>query len=902
MDIEGSALAQTAATTAEYIERHPPYNKIRVFISSSMRDENGFSWTSFRKELFSVIDHSDLFDPFAIENHASFESSSSLFLSRVEQCDVLVSVIGEELRPGTEQEIRYAIDLKKPLMLITIGKSEDASLQELLHFIHGIDYCTTASVDSANSLPKYIISQLNETVVNLFENWVFEKQTGKLSGVGVHDTTNYSIPREAISAFGDSVTQLVRRLGYSSDWIANNSENPYLEPLGSAIVSWILEGAPFQFERFIPTVKLAMLQSGINETTLDLRLKALNAFIQGDCTEAFRYARLARESIANEESWLLGNCLIDERNLSQYVPNEGFATRFAIQKQINELKIPTVFPLAAKYESSAFEQTLNTARKYRTLNPNATIYDSTIVGVLIDLCSLAFVSALYGSVASVNYSRILIARALLDYSEVYANHQMAFEGMRLLVLAGEADEFVSHCDANHDAISYTLKDEADSLWHLSERGINTGVASIRCALVKKVAPFFSNEVFIDVENYLTCDTTVFDRCRKAWIEALNAIKLRMDPLKLAAVLCKIVSERLYVTAGIVGQIIIGSRLSDLPRESLICFAEAIKDNSESLIEDNLSFAAFAAVEIEAGMPILNEDQLDSASEINRSLYNDIIGGSEKTEIACIEELSKQFFTNNTRGRYAGFFYRPADTICDALNRSDHGAVVEKLARALDSILETLPSYEGFTKALDGPMKVLCRYSCTLHADGLALSEHQKECIGKITETLDSASGSMHFDDYDFGTWRTRVRAVRAASGIDDSLEYITQGLSFGDLSYHAQIAYAESFEWFLTSGIIDDSYKTIATRLAEALARASEAQVRKIAARSLAGCSKRWGLQDIDNTIFALTRDPSDSVTYEILQLCKKGAFGDREFEERIVELLSEDPNWFIRWHIANDE
>lgn len=51
----------------------------------------------------------------------------------------------------------------------------------------------------------------------------------------------------------------------------------------------------------------------------------------------------------------------------------------------------------------------------------------------------------------------------------------------------------------------------------------------------------------------------------------------------------------------------------------------------------------------------------------------------------------------------------------------------------------------------------------------------------------------------------------------------------------------------------------------------------------------------------ALTRDRDDLVVYDVLRLCKEDAFGDEGFEDRIVESLSLDANWFIRWHAVHD-
>lgn len=151
------------------------------------------------------------------------------------------------------------------------------------------------------------------------------------------------------------------------------------------------------------------------------------------------------------------------------------------------------------------------------------------VAETIDLASYAFVSFLYGSIASLNYCRVLIAHALLDYAKIYLDGSLAFEGIKLLVLAGEAREFSVQFNARSGEVSNAIKAGADDLWALSEKTVDDLTPRIRCALVRQVSPYFSDETFCEVEQYLTQDDqAVFRECRYEWMNSINAIKLRME--------------------------------------------------------------------------------------------------------------------------------------------------------------------------------------------------------------------------------------------------------------------------------------------------------------------------------------------------------------------------------------
>ena len=878
------------------------HDKISVFISSSMRDEGDFSWTGFRKEISGLLQSSELFHPFAIEEHVSPLPSEQYYLAKVQQCDVVVSLIKGELRAGTENEIRFALECKKPLLLITIGDQRDKVTEDLVHYIHSIDYATTHNRQSTNGLAQFILDELYNAAALLFKGRLFQLNLGKMQNTAISGKVNHSVSRDAIAAFGESAALLARRYGYDLDWITAGSDNPFLEPLGEAAIQWLIDGEQFNVVSFFPTIQVAMNESGISERTLELRLRALDAFVAKDYKEAFLNARLSRESIAQKDSWLYGNCLIDERNMARCVPEEGVATQVAVQDCIAKLKVPVVFPLAEKYENNAAQQILRTARKYRTLSPRSTIYDNSLAGVLYDLCQLLFAAVLYGSIATFSYTRILVANALLDYAEVYSDESLAYEGVRLLVLAGDSKGFSKNYRAGIDKLSNSLKTNADSLWHLSGRGIEEGVPRMRCALVSDSAPYFSESVFLDVQEYLTSDPDLFRNCCQDWLEAINSIKLRMDQSKLAALLLRILDEKLYLTAQKVGRIIAGSKLSDFPEDALNKLATAMKERSSQLIKDGIPYYAFAAVEEATGVVVLEQDQVEAADDVEKSFYLDWKVEDKATPLACVNELLSQYRKNNTAGRHVEFGHCPAPMICDALDGEVGASVAIALEPVLGEILGTIGTYRGSLSSLDDSMRVLCKYTCALRNDGKRLTDEWVTLVSSIPAQHPTASTSVMFDRYRADTWTTRLHALRVATGIDDGLSYLIEGVSFDDLSFDAKLTYSESLAWLIDSGFVDSQYRALALKVCDAVSHAAEYQVRMEAPRCYAAFSKRWSDFGLEDALFSLARDPSDAVVYKLLGCCKAGSFGNPALEARIVDILSHDANWFIRWHAEHDE
>lgn len=94
-------------------------NKTKVFISSAMQPSAETDWPDLRHRVYSALDADEQFEPFAIENAASSMPSRQFFLSQVEQTDFVVCIVGKELGPGTNSELKFAFEKKKRVLLFS---------------------------------------------------------------------------------------------------------------------------------------------------------------------------------------------------------------------------------------------------------------------------------------------------------------------------------------------------------------------------------------------------------------------------------------------------------------------------------------------------------------------------------------------------------------------------------------------------------------------------------------------------------------------------------------------------------------------------------------------------------------------------------------------------------------
>lgn len=421
---------------AEVIDR----DRIEVFVSSSMSDEGDFSWQQLRDELNRALLKSDIFKPFAIESHASIEPSSSYYLNRLVQSDIVIGIIRSELRPGTSKELYRAIQLRKPLILVKLEGETSSDIESLFRYVREMDACTYVELPSDSGLVSYLMDQLNNVMVDLFHNRRFEIEDGKPAVFA--DIAPISIPEDVLDAFGASVALISKKFNYHAEWLERKSDNPHLFFLGEKAVEWLLYGTPFSVGAFKAGILEIMKDSGIPRDTLSLRLDALDASIEGRYSRCYELLQLACDSIESKDCWAYGNCLIDKRTVAGMLSEYGFGTQWSIQKQIDSLSAPAYIPLALKFEEEVGTAVLNASREARAVNPYTTIrHDASLASVMSNISCLLFSSILCGSISSALYSRSLLANSLIDYSSIYNRPELKLEGIKLLVLQGDAKGF-----------------------------------------------------------------------------------------------------------------------------------------------------------------------------------------------------------------------------------------------------------------------------------------------------------------------------------------------------------------------------------------------------------------------------------------------------------------------------
>lgn len=880
---------------AEVIDR----DRIEVFVSSSMSDEGDFSWQQLRDELNRALLKSDIFKPFAIESHASIEPSSSYYLNRLVQSDIVIGIIRSELRPGTSKELYRAIQLRKPLILVKLEGETSSDIESLFRYVREMDACTYVELPSDSGLVSYLMDQLNNVMVDLFHNRRFEIEDGKPAVFA--DIAPISIPEDVLDAFGASVALISKKFNYHAEWLERKSDNPHLFFLGEKAVEWLLYGTPFSVGAFKAGILEIMKDSGIPRDTLSLRLDALDASIEGRYSRCYELLQLACDSIESKDCWAYGNCLIDKRTVAGMLSEYGFGTQWSIQKQIDSLSAPAYIPLALKFEEEVGTAVLNASREARAVNPYTTIrHDASLASVMSNISCLLFSSILCGSISSALYSRSLLANSLIDYSSIYNRPELELEGIKLLVLQGDAKGFENRFAYKSDGLRSYLPSCAEELWHLTTLTAQAYRPSMISVVIKECAPYFSDDTICDAWNTLNVADD-FRQCESKWIKAIGMIKMRVDEKSLVSLLCQVVDQHLYTVASDVSNVIGGMDLDKIDKELVDQLGSSLKSNSDELLKYNFSAGVFGCVEKRCGFSILSEEQVGHLSTVERGCYLDNKSPACNAETACIDELRRQFDSNNRSDFHAGFSIRPSSLLCRSLDDVPSESLNASLAGVLEHCLKGLPTYQGSPCSAGEVMSVLNKFVCCCVRDGKALPVGWTDLISELPDEWPEDPVFREPISMDSCAWSVRCLALKVATGFATDIEFLTFGIKFDALTAAGQRAFLEVLEQLIVCNAICDQYRGVVSAICSSVMLSEDSAVRELLLDSVAAGYRRWEASSFSDLAFQSLHDVSPNVAFKLVRLCKEGKFDDATLEQKLLGELSSDSNWFIRWHVAND-
>ena len=136
---------------------------------SESNSSDSFIWLEFRKKVKDELNKCPYIQAFTIEDRASTMKSSAFMLSNVDFSDIVVLLIKNDFRDGTEKEYHRCRETNKPLLVFFFGnENETEKVKNLRNDLRQTDYCTYRKMNDSINAEKIIANAVIQDILFSF--------------------------------------------------------------------------------------------------------------------------------------------------------------------------------------------------------------------------------------------------------------------------------------------------------------------------------------------------------------------------------------------------------------------------------------------------------------------------------------------------------------------------------------------------------------------------------------------------------------------------------------------------------------------------------------------------------------------------------------------------------------
>ena len=227
-------------------DSNPP-ERLRVFISSAQREENGLAWADVRRRIKDTLAKCAYLNPFIIEDTPSAMPSTAYFKRQVERADLVVFLIKGDVRPGTATEFSLASELKKPFFVYFCkDEAPELSVVALKKEIQATDRCTYCEVDSFDDIEIRVRKDVMSSLVRAHQDFYYHplEAESKDASDRIPEDKGLSwtgVPSKAfIDKFSSCYHLLPEMLDISLQ--AETTTESEFHAIGSSLIHWLMTG------------------------------------------------------------------------------------------------------------------------------------------------------------------------------------------------------------------------------------------------------------------------------------------------------------------------------------------------------------------------------------------------------------------------------------------------------------------------------------------------------------------------------------------------------------------------------------------------------------------------------------------------------------------------------------
>ena len=877
--------------------------KVRVFISSAQAKEEGFEWTTVRKEIKEYLNSCDRIEAFTIEDYASSAPSNQFMLEHVDTSDVLVLLIRSTVREGTQQEYERAIGKNKRLLLYFINcDSADESVLRLKERSMASDYSLfkdNIDEDDVPSLKETILENiLNDIVLNF-------KATKYWDNDSVESITDYDYrllanglapTKESIKLFQSTYSEFFNWVGIKTKDEKQESE---LHQIGSLLIKWLTVGIPFEYGKPIQDLIDISEKYGINKEWLKLRWDAIISAIRGNYVSALSKEVEALEIAKTQKlpEWVIHNILIDCRNLKFNISlsNNQF------QEEIDKLETPIFFPVLDRYLEQIYGNLLKEEFRFSTIGPNTRIIGSSFQTQLSDFLNYFFTAALYGSYTHIYCARDYLFRILYKISKIIGDSGIKYKALQLIVLHGDSKRFSSLVKSDWDILYPHIAAEPDVIWALANNATEHK-NSICLAVTKELGLYFSNKTFKEVEVYLLSiyESKEYNNY-ESFIDAVLHVSRRLDKNDLLTIVVDIIEQGLFVTGYKLSRLLMTIRTEDADARLLSRLKEALVLQLDIIFERNGSPQLIAALvnENKELYSELYEKAIEYFKDDEKALYDLNTGSGNWLEVFNeeVKVANSQFERNRTPGTHIEFASNPYLLIKNAIRSFNKGD--EEVATHINDQLISL-AIEVFSSDADIAEKgrcLACLVDAILYVSSCGVDVNSK-LVNAISYSLQNIV-SNDFMGISANAYCWRMKFVQIALGESIFKSVIELLPKYSKMNDRDRIAIAQGLEQLLFFKKYKETDVDTAYYLTLLLFEDPLPEVRRISLDCLSYLADSKYAIDVEGLLVKATDDPSHDVRYKLLSIAKT-RLEDKSISSSIIEVLSNDAHFAIRDYALN--
>lgn len=615
--------------------------KSKIFISSAQRNERDICWSEVRRQIKSFLEERGPFSVFIIEDSVAGTPSEEFMLRQVRMSDIIIFLIGNELRPGTQKEYREAIRTHKKIFVYFIklnDESQSKDVVEMKEEIHKEDYALTADIDDITGLGERIYNDLqNDAWTTYLDSNVKELQRA------------HNIEKDKLKPYSSAYENLKYELNIIKE--PKIETNDYSQSFAKKMQEFLLTG---ELDMQFKEEKNIFEKVFNNNHILYNRFRAFVQYINNNKEEALN---ILKSMLINDQSeiidtWIKSNILIDCRNLQdEFNKNDGLLIgKNEYQEIIDKDNKLVFFPADDRYLNNIYENIRKEELKKKSESPMTFSFGSGFDECLNLFQDYYFTAILYGSITHILKSREVLINILYKYSSIYNTDEHVFTIFKLLVLNGNVKDIKYYNTILSNKFKIDLAKLSKELWNISKNTcINQRMT--RISIIKTYAMYFDDVIiqeiidFIDdifPENYLYLSD---------YLKCISSIIQRMPPEKVINLIIKLFDKRL-IDGKEITNILLRLKIKNTEESILISFKDTLMKNLDEILERggspqfivNLLYQnnnVFDDVAHQVYAKMTDDDKHYFAINMNNDNKNSNYGSLLNNDIKLISSILKQ---------------------------------------------------------------------------------------------------------------------------------------------------------------------------------------------------------------------------------------------------------------------